>query len=287
MTDCVIMSDSTCDFDDTAAKELGVEIVPLNLSFDGQDYKACVDEIDDFYNKLRGGAQALTSSPNVETFTRCMEKVLKKGKDILYIGLSSALSSTYQNSCIAAKELKSRYPDRNIFCVDSKAASVGLGLLLYHVTQAKDKSITQLKEYAEELSSKLRHWFTVEDMSYLKRGGRISATQAPVGSALHINPILRLDEKGKLAIAEKVRGRKAAIKALFDKISKSDVTDQTVMICHGDCVDQAAELAAMIKDRLQPKKIHIGCLRPIVAAHVGPGALGVVFVEMDKDKTCD
>lgn len=284
MAEYVIMADSTCDLEIADAKAMGVEIIPLNLSIGKAEYKAYEGKMDrkSFFNGLREGKTAFTSSPNIQTFMDKMSEVLKTGKDIVYIGLASALSSTYQNACLAADALKKHYPDNKIICIDSKGASLGEGLLITLAAKAKEagKSIADLCDYIEETVPRVCHWFTVEDLRYLKRGGRFSTTMTSSGSALHFYPVLTVDNEGKLEGSEKVRGRKAAIKALVAKVTKfaADIKDQTVFICHGDCDDDAKELSTMISEKLSPKEIKITCCGPIIGAHAGPGVLSVIFL---------
>ena len=282
----VILSDSCCDLPPEFAKKLQIETVPLIVNFNNVEYKNFLDEhelsLSRFYRGLRKGYPAFTSAANADSFINLMTPYLENGEDILYIGLSCFLSATYQNACIAAEELKEKYPERTIICIDSRCASLGEGLLLFLASKAKDegKTILELKEYVEETIPHICHWVTVDDLNFLKRGGRISFATASFGSILHIKPILCVNDEGGIVSAEKVRGRGSSIKTLFHKVRDNaiNISEQTVMICHGDCREDAEYLAGMIMDALKPADIIISPIGPVVGTHGGPGALAVFFV---------
>ena len=285
MGDYALFTDSSCDMPAALAEKLELHVLPLIVNINGKEYRNFLDEREltfrDFYSRLRGGANASTSAPNMDAFIQEMEPVLKEGKDILSICFASALSSTYQNACMAAAELSARYPDRKIYCIDSKCASLGQGLLVYLAAAKKREglNIDELKKYVEETLPTICHWFTVDDLFFLKRGGRISAATAAVGSVLHIKPVLHVDDAGRLISMFKTRGRKASIKAMYEKAATTakDIEGQTVFISHGDCLEDAKYLESMIRETLHPVDVIINHVGPVIGAHSGPGTLALFF----------
>jgi len=286
MKDFVIITDSCCDLPAGLADELGLVVIPLSVMIDGKQYTNYLDgrEISaaKFYSLLRDGKSGTTSAVNISDFSSVMEPILQSGRDILYLGFSSALSATFSASTIAAEELKTSYPDSRIYTVDTLCASLGQGLLVYLAAMQKKsgKSIEQIYDFAQETKLRLCHWFTVEDLHHLKRGGRISSATAFVGTVLQIKPILHVDDAGYLKNVEKVRGRKASIKRLaqFAEESAVEPREQTVFISHGDCLEEAEYLAAMIRERLNVKDVFINHVGPVIGAHSGPGTLAVFFI---------
>ena len=286
MPEYVIISDSCCDLPPELAKKINIDTVPLIVNFNDVEYRNYLDEreisLSTFYDGLRKKYPAFTSAPNADMFIELMTPYLEDGKDIIYIGLSSGLSATFQNACIATKELEEKYPERKIICMDSRSASLGEGLLLTLASKAKDegKSIDELRAYVEQTIPLINHWVTVDDLYFLKRGGRMSSTTASIASVLHIKPILRVNNEGRIVAADKVRGRRASILALYQKVADyaDNIGKQTVMICHADCRGDADYLASMINDALKPVDIIINAIGPVVGAHGGPGALAVFFV---------
>ncbi len=285
MGDYAIFTDSSCDLPASIAEELGLHVLPLVVNVNGREYKNYLDErelsFSSFYSQLRGGANASTSAPNVEAFVEEMEPALREGLDILSICFASALSSTYQNACMAASELANKYPERKIYCIDSKCASLGQGLLVYLAANKKKEGLTidELREYVEKTLPTICHWFTVDDLFFLKRGGRISAATAAVGSVLHIKPVLHVDDAGRLISMFKTRGRKASIKAMYEKAATTskDIAAQTVFISHGDCLEDAKYLELMIRENLHPVDVIINHVGPVIGAHSGPGTLALFF----------
>ena len=283
MNDYVIFTDSACDLSSALLNEWGVRFIELSFRFEGEDkeYSNSDMEILDFYNKMRDGAVAKTAAANPENFAAAFEEILKEGKDILYLGFSSGLSTTYNSSRIAAEELLEKYPDRKIITVDTLCASAGQGLILYLTLEKKNSgaSIEEAAAYAEELKPSLCHWFTVDDLVYLKRGGRISPTLAFVGAVLGIKPILHVDNNGKLVSVSKVRGRKAALAALADKYGElAEGEQKAIYICQADCKGDAETLAQMIKQKYGGEVNIITDIGPVIGAHAGPGTIAVFFI---------
>lgn len=286
MRDYVILTDSCCDLTAEMAAELGVEVLPLSLQMGGSVYYNYLDGRDisfqDFYARIRSGELATTSAVNVGEVEEAMRAILKTGKDILSISFSSALSTTFQSTVIAAAELKSEFPEAKILTVDSLCASLGQGLFVYLCAQEqkKGKTIEEVKAYAEEIRPHLCHWFTVDDLVYLKRGGRISAATAFVGNTLGFKPVLHMDDAGHLINMFKVRGRKASLNAMADKYGELalDKAGGTVFISHGDCRADADTLAAILKERYGASVKEIVVVGPVIGAHSGPGTLALFFL---------
>ncbi len=284
MSDYVIFTDSACDIDEQKLKSWQVAYCSLSFTFTGEDKEYSNYDLapHDFYEKMRGGAVAKTSAINTDSFLTCFEPILKEGKDLLYLGFSSGLSTTFNCARMAAQELGEKYPDRKIITIDTLCASAGQGLLVYLAVLEKEKggSIEQVAEYVQGLIPNMCHWFTVDDLVYLKRGGRISPTVALVGSVLGIKPILHMDDEGHLISRSKVRGRRAAIAALADKygeLAKKNAPKK-VFLCQADCMDDAKLLVKMLGEKYKVDVDYIADIGPVIGAHAGPGTLAVFFV---------
>lgn len=284
MSSFKIITDSASDLPLAVLESLDVDWVELNVYIDGKnyDYDGSEESVKKFYDEVRSGMNASTSAANSSEFTELMEKYLKQGKDVLYIGFSSGLSSTYNSGVIAADELRDKYPDRKIYTVSSLCASLGEGLLVYLAARKQKDGCTieETRDYAESIKLNLCHWFTVDDLFHLKRGGRVSATTAVVGSMLNIKPILHVDDEGHLINVGKARGRKASIKELVVRMKELaiDPENQTVFISHGDCYDDAAALAEMVKKEFNVKNVLIGYIGLVIGAHSGPGTVALFFL---------
>lgn len=286
----VVMTDSSADLNAALVEQLGLDVIPLSVNVGAQSFLNYPDEREisstDFYEMLRKGANAQTSAVNVDTFLNAMSVHLKAGKDVLYLGFSSGLSSTYGASEVAAQELRETYPDRKIFTVDTLCASLGQGLLVYLTMQKvlSGATIEEAAAYAEENRLHLCHWFTVDDLFFLKRGGRVSAATALVGSALGIKPVLHVDNEGHLINVSKARGRKNSILALVDRMESSAIEPQkqTIFISHGDCLDDANFLAEELRKRFGISDITINFVGPVIGAHSGPGTLALFFLGTER-----
>ncbi|MBO5274757.1 MAG: DegV family protein [Clostridia bacterium] len=288
MNEYKIVTDSGCDILPDVLKEWGVPFENLNVKFESDTAESTNDALDPkvFYDRMRAGEIAKTSAINVEQFSMLFKKELDAGYDILYLGFSSGISNTFNAARIAAEQIREEYPERKIIVVDSLCASAGQGLLLYLGLQKQKEgfSIEENAEYLENNKLNLVHWFTVDDLVYLKRGGRISPTLAFVGGALGIKPVMHVDNDGHLVNVSKVRGRKAAIKALADKYNDTalDHKNGTVFISHGDCIDDANLLADMIKAKAGHAVDIITYVGPVIGAHSGPGTLALFFVGKER-----
>ncbi len=285
MNEYIIISDSTTDLTDQMAKDLEVSILPLSFTIDGKTYKNYLDgrEMSNagFYTKLKQGKMSTTSQLNSEDFKEVFEPILESGKDILYIGFSSGLSGTYQSSNIAKSELEEKYPNSKIYCVDSRCASMGEGLLVHLAVEQKRKglNIDELQSWLTTNIPKLCHWFTVDDLHHLKRGGRVSAAAALVGTMLGIKPVLHVDDEGHLIPVSKIRGRRASLDALVAQMEKTaiDPKSQTVFISHGDSLEDAKYVGSLIKNKLGSKVV-INEIGPVIGAHSGPGTIALFFL---------
>ena len=288
MNEFVLFTDSACDIAPAILKDWNVECISLSLLFDGEDKEISNYDITatDFYKRMRDGDTAKTSAINVEGFKTAFEPTLKSGKDVLYLGFSSGLSTTVNSARIAADELKEDYPAASVTVVDTLCASAGQGLLVYLAVKQRDegKTLAEIAEYAEKTKVGMCHWFTVDDLVYLKRGGRISPTVAFVGGVLGIKPVLHMDDEGHLISMSKARGRKNALKAIVDRFNELAVDKQngTVFISHGDCIDDANELAGMLKDAFGVTVSIIADIGPVIGAHSGPGTLALFFVGKER-----
>ncbi|MBQ2662391.1 MAG: DegV family protein [Clostridia bacterium] len=286
MAEYVIFTDSSCDLPAQLAKEMELEVNNLSLVIEGKEYENYLDgrEIgfSDYYNLLREGKMGSTSAANIESFGKLMEPVLKAGKDILYLGFSSGLSGTYNAGVQAANELREKYPERKIYTVDTLAASLGEGLLVYYAVKEKrsGKSIEEVRDYIESIKLSLCHWFTVNDLHHLKRGGRVSATTAIAGTILQIKPVMHVDNEGKLINVEKAKGRRNSIKRLAEIMQETAIEpeNQTVFISHGDCLEEAEYLASIVKEKMNVKEFVINHVGPVIGTHSGPGTLALFFI---------
>ncbi len=287
MSNYVIFTDSGCDIRENVLKEWGVPFLPLTFKFDGEDKELTEKDLGtkDFYDRMRGGETAKTSAINPETFKEAFKQILESGKDILYIAFSSGLSTTYNSSRIAAEELNQEYPERKIITVDTLAASAGQGLLLHLALQKKTQGATmeEVAQFVEDNKLNLCHWFTVDDLVYLKRGGRVSPTVAFVGAVLGIKPVLHVDNDGHLISKSKARGRKAALKALIDKYDELAIQkDGTVFICNADCIDDVNYITAELNQKFGAKVELVTDIGPVIGAHAGPGTIAVFFLGTER-----
>ena len=278
-----IITDSCSDLTEALIRKLDITAAPLSLLFKGGVRMDSVGEdIKEVYDALRQGETASTSALNPDQWTSYMEPVLKAGEDILVLAFSSGLSTTYQSAVIAATDLEEKYPDRKIRVVDTLCASLGEGLLVYHTCKKRDEGmeLDALTDWVEEHKLNLCHWFTVDDLMYLKRGGRVSTATALVGTVLQIKPVLHVDNEGHLINVGKARGRKASIETLANKMAETALPGENdyAMICHGDCIEDAQYLAKLIKERCGVKEVFIGYTGAVIGSHSGPGTLALFYL---------
>jgi len=284
MSNYAIFTDSCCDISPEILKQWGVPYANMTFSFDGEETEYISTDISnkEFYDRMRQGAHARTAAINADTFTHVFTPILEEGKDILYVAFSSGLSTTVNNAHMAAQDLKEMYPDRKIVIVDTLAASGGGGLMVYMAVAKKNEGAT-LEENAAYLESLIpQHciWFTVDDLEYLKRGGRVSPLVAFAGGLLGIKPVLQMDSEGHLIKVSTARGRKKAIEALAAKYAELSYEEKNtpIFISHGDCLEDAQLLADMLEQRHGCKVTRITEIGPVIGSHSGPGTIALFFV---------
>lgn len=288
MSNFVLYTDSGCDISPELLAEWGVSWSSLTFRFEDEEveYTSTDMSFKEFYDRMRAGGSAKTAAINIGTFLDAFEPLLQQGKDILYLGFSSGLSTTYNSAVIAAQQLSAQYPDRKIITVDTLCASAGQGLLVYHAKekQLSGATIEETAAYIEEIKLNLCHWFTVDDLVYLKRGGRVSPTVAFVGNLLGIKPVLHVDNEGKLINMSKARGRKNALTALADKYTELalDPSDGTIFISNGDCEEDAKYVAQLIQERHGVSVQLITYVGSVIGAHSGPGTVALFFLGKER-----
>lgn len=283
MNNYVIITDSGTDLSREMAAEYDVKVIDLTVSIEGMT-PVPNSQVDpkELYALLRDKKSASTAAVNQESFKEIMEEYLQEGSDVLYIGFSSGLSYTFTAGKLAAEELSEKYPDRKVYAVDTLSASLGEGLLVYIAAMMKKNGsdIDEVRDYVESHKLNLCHWFTVDDLFFLKRGGRVSGATAVVGTMLGIKPVMHVDDEGKLIKVSVARGRRASIDALFNNVKDTMTSapeDAVVFISHGDCLEDAEYLAERLRQH-GVKKIEIGFVGPVIGSHSGPGTLAVFYL---------
>lgn len=290
MADYVILTDSSCDLPVELADQMQLTVLPLTVDMDGKLYRNYLDgrEIGfhEFFEQVVTAKSAKTSAVTSEQFMEVLEPLCQAGVDVLYLAFSSGLSGTYNSGAIAMRELSEKYPERKLYAVDSLCASLGEGLFvdLCHEKKEAGMTIDELRDYAESLKLHICHWFTVNDLMFLKRGGRVSAATAIVGSVLSIKPVMHMDNEGHLIKVDVARGRKASLRALVAKMEKlaTDPEKQRVYICHGDCLQDAEYVASLVREKFGITDIRINYVGPVIGAHTGPGVVSLFFVGSER-----
>ena len=291
MRDYIIMTDSCCDLNQQEVDELGLTVLPLSFTIDGKTYLNTPDHAEmspeEFFAKIAAGENSTTAAANVGQFDEAMRRALDAGKDILCISFSSALSTTYQSACIAAETVLAKHPEGRIRVIDSLSASLGQGLLMYltaHKKLEENLTLDQLGDWVEENKLHVCHWFTVDDLNYLKKGGRVSAATALVGTMLSIKPIMHTSDEGKLTVVGKARGRKSSLNTLVDTVGRLGINlqDQVMFICQADCQAEAETVAAQLKQRYGVKEVYINYIGPVIGSHTGPNTMGLFFVGTER-----
>lgn len=280
-----IITDATADLSPEMIAECGVEVIPMQFCVDEDEYTHYPDEreatMEKVYARLRKGSAARTNSISPGIYEEVFEKYLKNGEDVLYIGFSSGLSCTYHTSVQTARELAARYPNQKIICLDSLCASVGQGLLVWNAAlkKAQGLSLEELTRWVEDNRLRLCHWFTVEDLGFLHRGGRVSATAAIVGSALQIKPVMHVDNDGHLILVEKVRGRRKSVERLGERMLQTgqELAGQEIFIGHADDEACARVLADWITAHTPVSSVRILKIGPVIGAHSGPGTIALFY----------
>lgn len=288
MRDFVILTDSCCDLPAEKLAELEVSVLPLSFVMDGREYFNYPDNRDiqpkEFYDKLRAGSLGTTSAVSVGTFQEAMSAAVAEGKDVLCIAFSSALSTTYQSACIAAQDVMAENPGSTIAVVDSQGASMGQGMLVYLAAEKKRQgaSLEEVRAFAEERREHICHFFTVDDLNHLKRGGRVSATAALFGTMLQMKPVLHVDAEGRLTPVSKVRGRKASVNALLEKMEALVEDPSVVFISHADCLEETEALGRAIQEKFGTETLLINYVGPVIGNHAGPGTIALFFQGKNK-----
>lgn len=284
--DYVIISGATGDLPHGVIEENGLVVIPMSVRVGEQDYMYHPDEKElsckTFYEKLRTGENAVTSQITPLVFKELFRSFLEEGKDILYIAFSSGLSGTYNSARLMAEDLEEKYPERKIVCVDSFCASIGEGLLVYLAgcLKKEGKSFQEVTEWVSENRTRICHWFLVDDLIQLKRGGRLSGFEAAVGTALKIKPVLSVDPEGKLTVVTKVRGTKKGIDYLVERLKEDGINtkEQTVIVGHADASETAEQLKNILLSEGLVKEVIIANIGPIIGTHVGGGMFALTFL---------
>lgn len=285
--DFEIVTDSSCNLKEEMIDEFGLHVLPLTFMVDGEQHqsylKGQVTDLQQFYTMMREGKVITTSLPNLADSEVLFRGLLEAGRDVLYLGFSSGLSGTFEAISLLCSQLAAEFPDRKIFSVDTLAASGGEGLLVWHAVQKAREglSIEELRDWVEGHKLNLAHWFTVDDLMFLWRGGRVSKTSAWAGTLLNVKPVLHVDDAGHLIPMEKVRGRKKSLNALVDHMEKSaipPVSDQMVFITHGDCIEDAEYVAEKVRERFGVRDVVINYVDPVIGAHSGPGTMALFYM---------
>ena len=286
MKDYVLLTDACSDLTPEQYAELDVQSLPLEVIIDGEPTFSDTLDIKSFYTTLRQKGSVSTAAVSFERFMEAFEAHLSAGRDVLYLGFSSGLSGTYNAAFVASQELSEKYPDRKVLTVDTLCASLGQGLFVYLAAKQRLEGMTidELYEWAKEKRHNLCHWFTVDDLFFLKRGGRVNAATAVMGTMLSIKPVLHVDFKGKLVNVSKARGRKASLDTLVENTKKTIIEPekQTMFICHGDCIEDAEYVASKLKAELGVPEVIIGYTGPVIGAHSGPGTLAVFYLGTER-----
>ena len=278
-----IITDTCCDFPAHMYEELNLGVVSLSVLYKGVSYNSYSEQwLKDLFDGLRHGETATTSAVNPEGWSAVIEPALAAGQDALVLAFSSGLSGTYQSAVIAADDLSEKYPDRKIRVVDTLCASLGQGLLVWYACQKRDEglSLDEVADWVENNKLHLCHWVIADDLMHLKRGGRVNAATAIAGTVLQIKPVIHVNDEGKLISVGKARGRKAAIKTLCDKVGELGIpgANDTIFICHGDCLEDAQVLENMLKEKYGTKKIFTYYIGAVIGSHAGPGTMAVFFL---------
>lgn len=281
----ILFTDSCCDLPISFVKENNIQVMFIRVNINGEDIPDDLGQSishKDFYNFIREGEMPTTSQVNVNAFEKGFRKYINEGYSVIYIGFSSALSGCLNSARLAKEIINEEIKDADITIIDTKSASMGLGLIVYYAANMlKDgKTKADIVNWIEDNKLKVNHWFTVDDLNHLKRGGRISSTVAIVGTMLSIKPIMHVDDEGRLIPISKVKGRKKSIKSLQEKLKEKIVNpeNQTIFISHGDCLEDAEHLKELILKEVNVKDVIMNNIGPAVGSHSGPGTVALFFI---------
>lgn len=282
----VIVTDSASNLTPEYVEKHNILMISLKYYVGENEYDSYVKNasenwLKEFYGVLRQKETVTTSCVNESVFTELFEDILSKGKDFIYLAFSSKLSATYDVGYTVAEKMKEKYPQRKIYVVDTKGASLGEGLAVDYAVNQRDsgKSIEEVYQWQEENRLNISHWFTVDDLFFLKRGGRINIATAIAGTIIGIKPVLHVDDEGRLINVTKARGRRKSLEMLVDKMEELAVNPgkQRVFIAHGDCIDDLKYVQKLIKERFGTKEFEITYINPVIGAHSGPGTVALFF----------
>ena len=282
-----IFTDSSCDLSKDVIEKYDLKVMQLEVTIDDNEpvFNRDID-ITKFYEQLKNGANAKTSAVTLGHFKENMKKSLEEGKDIIYLGFSSGLSATYNNGVMIINELREKYPERKIIDIDTLCATGGQGLVVYYAAKLREEGATieEVEKKVLLIKDRIQHQVKVSDLFFLKRGGRISATTAIAGSVLNIKPIITMDITGRLATVGKVRGKKAAVVELFNRMKSNENIEELpyVYISHSACIDEAENLKNMVVEQYPNAEVVIGDIGPVIGAHTGPGALVISYVSKEE-----
>lgn len=293
MSDYRIITDSNADLTQEQVDRLDLTVIPMSFTLGKDSLMDYPDERElsykEFYRRIAAGETSTTNQISIVTFAETFEPFLAAGEDVLYLGFSSGLSGTYNNSVIAAKELAAKYPQRKVYAVDTLAASMGEGLLVYHAVMKKrgGASIDEVKDWMEQNRNRMHHWFTVDDLNHLKRGGRISGASAMVGTMLGIKPVMHFDDEGHIILMEKIRGRKQSLDALVNHMARTSIDSdrQMIFISHSDSQQGCDYVAEEIRKRLGVQQIETAPIGPVIGAHTGTGTVALFYLGQDREFT--
>lgn len=287
MNEYVIVTDSSADLSQELVKEMDISVLPLSFLIEGRTLRNYPDNRDmepkEFYQLLRDGHMATTNAVNMSQYVEFLTPILESGKDVLILAFSSGLSSTCEAGMMAAQELRESFPERKIEVVDTLCASMGQGLLCWYAARKRlaGESMEAVRNWCEENKLRLCHWFTVDDLNFLKRGGRVSAATALVGTMLQIKPVLHVDDEGHLINVSKARGRRASLDTLADKVGELALEPEKqplMMISHSDCAQDAQYVADRIREKYGVTEFVLNNIGPVIGAHTGPGCVALFFV---------
>lgn len=282
-----IFTDSSCDLNKDVIEKYDLKVMQLEVTIDDNEpvFNRDID-ITKFYEQLKNGANAKTSAVTLGHFKENMKKSLEEGKDIIYLGFSSGLSATYNNGVMIINELREKYPERKIIDIDTLCATGGQGLVVYYAAKLREEGATieEVEKKVLSIKDRIQHQVKVNDLFFLKRGGRISATTAIAGSVLNIKPIITMDITGHLATVGKVRGKKAAVVELFNRMKSNENIEELpyVYISHSACIDEAENLKKLVVEQYPKAEVVIGDIGPVIGAHTGPGALVISYVSKEE-----
>jgi DegV family protein with EDD domain len=287
--DTVLIIDSCSDLPYEFISKNNLIALNLTFNFKGNEYKDDFGKTigyKEFYTAVRGGEMPTTSQINVNTFEEEFKKHIKENKSIIYLGFSSALSGCVNSATVARENVLEEIKDADISVIDSKSASLGYGMLVYYAVQMRDRGCSkdEIVNWLETNKLKMNHWFTVDDLYHLKRGGRVSGAAAVIGTLLDIKPVLHVDNEGRLIPVTKVRGRKKSLEALFEKMKERIMKpeEQVIAISHGDCIEDVEYLKSLINDKYQVKDIIVNNVGPVVGSHSGPGTVALFFLGYER-----